>query len=225
MINVYLFTKVLSQIGSHACEWLLNMAILISFYLFHNLGVLIFLFCFVLFSGDLRVMYISFVPTYACSVPVTDRQSLGQCLVNEWSKSGTAYLHPSCHGVKCRPINTWSAIPGSTKHSANVGSMLGQRRRRWLNIDAILAQYLVFAGHDSSYYIIAHLLTIISTMYMSANILVFAQILIFCWQSSKCCIPLPIMHMEVIKNNNIKCNSIGVLFINIFHCNAAPQGC
>ena len=42
--------------------------------------------------------------------------------------------------VKC-----W-LYPENTIHSANVGLMLGQRRRRWANIKPTLAQWIVFAG-------------------------------------------------------------------------------
>ena len=37
-------------------------------------------------------------------------------------------------------------IPANTRRSANVGLMLGQRRRRWPNIKPTLAERLVFAG-------------------------------------------------------------------------------
>ena len=37
-------------------------------------------------------------------------------------------------------------FPANTRHWANVGLMLGQRRRRWTNIKPILVQCLVFAG-------------------------------------------------------------------------------
>ena len=36
--------------------------------------------------------------------------------------------------------------PANTRHGPNVGSMLGQRRRRWPNIDSTLGRCLVFAG-------------------------------------------------------------------------------
>ena len=36
--------------------------------------------------------------------------------------------------------------PANTKRSANVGTMLGQRRRRWGNFVPALAERFVFAG-------------------------------------------------------------------------------
>ena len=36
--------------------------------------------------------------------------------------------------------------PANTKHSHKVGSMLGQRHRRWSNIEPTLCVCLVFAG-------------------------------------------------------------------------------
>ena len=36
--------------------------------------------------------------------------------------------------------------------SPNVGSMLGQRRRRWANIEPTLSEHLVFAGRTRSSY-------------------------------------------------------------------------
>ena len=38
----------------------------------------------------------------------------------------------------------------NTRHRPNVGPMLGQHRRRWLNIGLALGRWLVFAGKDSS---------------------------------------------------------------------------
>ena len=37
-------------------------------------------------------------------------------------------------------------VPANTRHSAKAGSMLGQRRRRWTNIQPALAQCHVCAG-------------------------------------------------------------------------------
>ena len=44
-------------------------------------------------------------------------------------------------------IITVSYSPANTGHWASVCSMLGQRRRRWTNIELTLAQCLVFAGN------------------------------------------------------------------------------
>ena len=76
--------------------------------------------------------------------------------------------------------------------------------------------------HDNSFITIVYLLNTSVTIYRFPNILVFAQILICCCQNSKCCIPL---HLKVTKDKNIKSNNIFVLFIYMFHCNTAPQGC
>ena len=45
-------------------------------------------------------------------------------------------------------------FPANTIHSANVGLMLGQRRRRWPNIKPTLAERIVLAG--CSYACILH---------------------------------------------------------------------
>ena len=37
-------------------------------------------------------------------------------------------------------------LPANTRHSAIVGSMLGQRHRRWTNIETTMAQCLVIVG-------------------------------------------------------------------------------
>ena len=71
--------------------------------------------------------------------------------------------------------------------------------------------------HDNPYITIVYLLNTSVRIYRFQNILVFAQILIF----SKCIS----LHMKVTKDNNIKGNSIFVLFIHMFHCNTATQGC
>ena len=42
--------------------------------------------------------------------------------------------------------------PANTKHCPNADSMLGQRRRRWTNIDAGLGQCLVFSGRSVVHY-------------------------------------------------------------------------
>ena len=39
-------------------------------------------------------------------------------------------------------------IPANPRRSPNVGTMLGQRRRRWANIVPTLGEHLVFAGID-----------------------------------------------------------------------------
>ena len=41
---------------------------------------------------------------------------------------------------------SYASLPANMKRSANVGTMLGQRRRRWANIVPSLAERLVFAG-------------------------------------------------------------------------------
>ena len=38
--------------------------------------------------------------------------------------------------------------PTNMRHRAIVGSMLGQRRRRWANIDPTMALCLMFAGYN-----------------------------------------------------------------------------
>ena len=40
----------------------------------------------------------------------------------------------------------FNEIPANTRRSAQVVSMLHQRRRRWANIETTLAERLVFAG-------------------------------------------------------------------------------
>ena len=50
--------------------------------------------------------------------------------------------------IIARPVSCFSPadFPANTRRSANVGTMLGQRRRRWSNIVPTLAERLVFAG-------------------------------------------------------------------------------
>ena len=43
-------------------------------------------------------------------------------------------------------LDRYIGVPANTIHCPIVGSMLGQRRRRWTNIDPALGQCLVFAG-------------------------------------------------------------------------------
>ena len=43
-----------------------------------------------------------------------------------------------------------SLSPANTIHCPIVGSMLGQRRRRWTNIEPALGQCLVFAGRQGT---------------------------------------------------------------------------
>ena len=38
--------------------------------------------------------------------------------------------------------------PENMIHWPNVGSILGQRRRRWTDIDPTLAQFIMLTGHD-----------------------------------------------------------------------------
>ena len=171
------------------------MPIIISFYSFLYFGVLLFLFFnFVLVSCNQRVMYISFVFIYTCCLLVTDSQSLG-CPVNEYPNSGTIYCHPSC-----------------------LVTVLHGGLFKWPDCN----MYPGDQPHDNPYITIVYLLNTSVTIYRFPNILVFAQMLIFCCQSSKCCIPL---HMKVTKDNIIKGNNIFVLSILMFHCNTAPQGC
>ena len=47
--------------------------------------------------------------------------------------------------VSCLMLKT-TDHPSKQRHKANVGTMLGQRRRRWSNIVLTLASCLVFAG-------------------------------------------------------------------------------
>ena len=42
--------------------------------------------------------------------------------------------------------NYYSEPTANTRRPPNVGSMLGQRRRRWTNIEPTLGERLVFAG-------------------------------------------------------------------------------
>ena len=46
------------------------------------------------------------------------------------------------------PLITWevSNIPANTRRGPNAGLMLGQRRRRWANINPALGPRLVLAG-------------------------------------------------------------------------------
>ena len=55
--------------------------------------------------------------------------------------------------------------PENTRHWAIVGSMLGQRRRRWTNIEPTMAECLVFAGGllGMSYLILSRNRTILWT--------------------------------------------------------------
>ena len=39
-----------------------------------------------------------------------------------------------------------TGYPANTRHSPNAGPMLGQRRRRWINIGPALDQSIVFSG-------------------------------------------------------------------------------
>ena len=39
-------------------------------------------------------------------------------------------------------------IPANTRHSPDTVLMLGQRRRRWPNIETVLVECLVFAGME-----------------------------------------------------------------------------
>ena len=41
---------------------------------------------------------------------------------------------------------SWTYTPANTRHWAIVGSMLGQRRRRWTNIELTMAQCLLLVG-------------------------------------------------------------------------------
>ena len=61
----------------------------------------------------------------------------GGCLMNPFS-AGTDFRRPNW--------TVLDAIPANTKRSANVGTMLGQRRRRWDNFVPTLAERFVFAG-------------------------------------------------------------------------------
>ena len=51
-------------------------------------------------------------------------------------------------------IHGLSLSRAKTRHSTTVGSMSGQRRRRWPDIDPTLCQYLVFAGIYSPFCIV-----------------------------------------------------------------------
>ena len=48
------------------------------------------------------------------------------------------------HGAATQYEWLSAAIPANTRHSPNVGSMLGQRRRRWTIIEPTLGECLVF---------------------------------------------------------------------------------
>ena len=62
-----------------------------------------------------------------------------------WNKVG---LDPHSAGIDLGRQNLTSN-PANTRHSTNVGSKLGRRRRRRANIDPTLFQCLVFAGKDN----------------------------------------------------------------------------
>ena len=59
-------------------------------------------------------------------------------------KTNTAIHGSHFHGVSRSGLR--AIYPPNTRCSANAGSMLGQRRRRWTNIEPAFAEYLLFAG-------------------------------------------------------------------------------
>ena len=52
----------------------------------------------------------------------------------------------TCHKSLAEIHAGFDVLPASARCCANVGLMLGQRRRRWANNKAALAQRLAFAG-------------------------------------------------------------------------------
>ena len=77
-----------------------------------------------------------------------------------------------CQGLK--------AIPENTRRSASVGTMLGQRRRRWANIVPTLSERLVFSGW---------LFSVQTDQHVANNSMSFHQtrdvepVLVWCWAS------------------------------------------
>ena len=66
------------------------------------------------------------------------------CYNNATSKSALSL------SIDPRDQSDVSDSPANTRPSAKVGSMLGQRRRRWANIEPALDVRLVFAGRYAS---------------------------------------------------------------------------
>ena len=60
--------------------------------------------------------------------------------------------------------------PANTRRSPNVGSIMGQRRRRWANIEPTLGERLVFAWMHSSSWIIWVPQNLFSTPFVKCNV-------------------------------------------------------
>ena len=68
------------------------------------------------------------------------------CLPGRWYCIGRS--PPPC--VKQTGVEGSLSSPANTIHCPIVGSMLGQRRRRWINIEPALGHCLVFAGRQGT---------------------------------------------------------------------------
>ena len=76
-------------------------------------------------------------------------------------------FHTSCYIYLClADSQSGGCTPANTGHSPNVVSMLGQRRRRWANIETTLGEFSMFAG----LVVCGVLIVIMSIVIMSTNI-------------------------------------------------------
>ena len=74
-----------------------------------------------------------------------NKQALGERLMFD----GYHHLSFVSHQRAVRSFADWpELIPANTRHSAKVGLMLDQRRRRWASIKPALDECLVFAGNE-----------------------------------------------------------------------------